>query len=80
VAIWLTAIEQSLISRASVYLLADDTAAFGKDSLHEELAAEAEAVGADVNLFTRTEDLIAEFATPIEREIDLDHSWRCRFS
>lgn len=72
VAIWLTALEQSLRLDATVYLLADDSPAFGKDSLHEDLVAEAEAVGADVTLFTRTEDLIADFATPIDIEIDIE--------
>jgi len=71
VAIWLTAVEQSVLSDAPVYLLANDTRAFGKDSLHPELTTEAEAIKADVTLFTETKDLIDEFATVIESEVDI---------
>ena len=57
---------------AAVYLVASDSGAFGKNVLHEELRREAAANDAEVILITRTEDLIAEFATSIDVEIDTE--------
>jgi hypothetical protein len=72
VAIWLTAVEQSRLAGAAVYLVASDFSAFGENVLHDELRREAAVNNAEVILITSTEDLIAKFATRVDVEIDTE--------
>jgi hypothetical protein len=70
VVIWLTAVEQSRLAGAAVYLVASDHRAFGENVLYEELKRDAAVNDAEVILITSTEELIAKFARHINIEVD----------
>ncbi|WP_433162597.1 PIN domain-containing protein [Kribbella sp. CA-247076] len=70
-AIWLTTRRQSTTDGKPVYLVSADSKAFGKRSLHSDLATEAAANSAEVILCPSVADLLDQFATKDSTNIDV---------
>jgi hypothetical protein len=76
VAIWLTAIEASRASGTVVYLVSEDSDAFGRKQLHPVLVKEATERGASVQLCPDVASIIELFANPAELTLDVDELLR----